>query len=332
MSKPFSQNLLLGGVVVIACLVVGYFVLFYDQADNVAAEPLSKLSLKDIPFDGTKAYEQLKKICAIGTRVSGTPGMTKQQEMLTEHFITLGAKVERQEFEVRHPETGKPVKMANLIVHWHPDRTDRVLLCTHYDTRPFPDRDPRNPRGKFIGANDGASGAALFTELGKEMAKLTGTVGVDFVLFDGEELVYDEKRDRYFLGSEHFAKEYVANPPAHKYRCAVLLDMIGDIDLQIYQEQTSISWEDSRPLVNEIWSTAKKLGVKEFVDRGGSAVNDDHLALHNVAKIPSCDLIDFDYGPHHSFWHTMGDTPDHCSPLSLAKVGWVLNEWLKGQK
>jgi glutaminyl-peptide cyclotransferase len=81
-------------------------------------------------------------------------------------------------------------------------------------------------------------------------------------------------------------------------------------------------------LVKQIWATAARLGVKEFVPWPGDlAVRDDHVALHNVAKIPACDLIDFSYKP----WHTQADTPEHCSPLSLAKVGWVLQEWLKGQ-
>ena len=331
MTRPNGPTMLLGLAIIAAVVSVVYFVVLDDA--NVNAEPLSKFRLKDIPFDGASAYEQLKIICKIGPRISGTPGMAKQQELLTEAFRKQGATIERQEFQVRHPETGQPVMMTNLIIHWHPDRKDRILLCAHYDTRPFPDRDPRNPRGKFVGANDGASGPALFTELGKEMAKLPGNVGVDFVLFDGEELVYEENRDPYFLGSEHFARHYVAKPPGYRYRCAVVVDMIADSDLQIYQEKNNLGWEDSRPLIREIWGTAKKLGVREFVDRPGYEIRDDHLAIHNIAGIPVCELIDFDYGPpRNPYWHTMGDTVDHCSPLSLAKVGWVLTEWIKGQK
>ena len=334
MSKPSGQTLFLGSVIVVSCLLAGYLALFYDQPNNGAAEPnAAKLTLKDIPFDGAKAYENLKKICQLGPRVSGTPGMDKQQEMLTEHFKQLGGQVTRQEFDIRHPETGKPLTMTNLIVTWHPERLDRVLFCCHYDTRPFPDRDQRNKRGKFIGANDGASGAALLMELGKEMPKLTGNVGVDFVFFDGEELIYDDQRDTYFIGSEYFAKKYASDPPAHKYRWGVLVDMVGDADLQLFQEQHGATWPDTRPLVDEIWGTAKKLGVREFIAQKKYDLRDDHISLHDLGKIPTCDVIDFDYGPPGApYWHTMGDTPDHCSALSLAKVGWVLSEWLKGQK
>ena len=149
--------------------------------------------------------------------------------------------------------------------------------------------------------------------------------GVDFVLFDGEELVYDEQRDPYFLGSTWFARQYAAKPPEHKYRWGVVLDMVGDADLQIYQEQHSVTWRNTRPLVNEIWETAERLGVEEFIPRAGYEVQDDHLPLRNIAKIPTCDIIDFDYPA----WHTEDDTPQRCSGASLAKVGWVVYEWLK---
>ena len=181
-----------------------------------------------------------------------------------------------------------------------------------------------NPRGTFVGANDGASGVALLMELAHEMRTLKCGYGVDFALFDGEEFIFDE-RHRYFLGSEYFARQYVKSRPPYRYRWGVLLDMIGDRDLQLYQERYSIGWSDTRPLVEDIWATAERLGVREFVPRRGQMVRDDHLLLHNMGKISCCDIIDFDYPP----WHTQGDTPDKCSALSLAKVGWVIREWLK---
>jgi Zn-dependent M28 family amino/carboxypeptidase len=214
--------------------------------------------------------------------------------------------------------------MANLIVHWHPQRKERILLCTHYDTLPFPMLDPVNPRGRFVGANDGGSGVAVLMELAHEMPRLETNYGVDFVCFDGEEFIF-RTTDRYFLGSEFFARTYAKDPPPYRYRYGVLLDMIGDADLQIYQERNSVSWRDTRPLVDQVWATARRLGVREFIARKGYAVRDDHLPLHNIGKIPCIDVIDFDYPP----WHTQGDTIERCSALSLAKVGWVIREWLK---
>ena len=316
----------------VATLLVAYIV-FFTGAEPTAQPAAQPLQLHQIPVDGRRAYSWLQRICDLGPRVSGTAGMVRQREMLTSHFAQLGGIVEPQNFAVRHPVDGSAVPMTNLVVQWHPDRVERILLCAHYDTRPFPDRDP-NPqlrRGVFIGANDGASGVAVLAELAHHMSTVT-KVGVDFVLFDGEEFIYDDRRDTYFLGSEFFARDYVANAPAYRYRFAVLLDMVGDAQLQIFYERNSVSWRDSAPLVHDIWRTAHRLGVREFIARPRHKVRDDHLQLHNVAGIPSCDIIDFDYprpGFRNSYWHTTLDTPDKCAPLSLAKVGWVVLEWVK---
>jgi Zn-dependent M28 family amino/carboxypeptidase len=249
--------------------------------------------------------------------------MEAQRKLLANHFSKLGAKVRLQKFQGRDPRNGAAVAMANFIVEWHPEAKERIVLCAHYDTLPFPLEDKRNPRGTFVGANDGASGVAVLMELGSAMADLRPQYGVDFVFFDGEEFLFNDKQP-FFQGSEYFARDYVGNPPAYRYRYAVLLDMVGDADLQIYQEVNSVYWADSRPLVEEIWGTAKRLGVREFVPQRKHLVRDDHLALHDIAKIPACDVIDFDYPA----WHTQADRADRCSALSLAKVGWVIREWV----
>jgi glutaminyl-peptide cyclotransferase len=302
-----------------------------DTAQVSAARPRRRSTppATDNPVNGERAYGYLQQICDIGRRVSGTAGMTAQQKLLAAHFTELGAKVALQRFRYRHPQTGAAVNMANLIIEWHPEAQERVLLCAHYDTRPFPDRDPVNPQGEFIGANDGGSGVALLMELGHLMGALDPKhgdrdVGVDFVLFDAEEFVFG-RNDRYFLGSEYFSRDYATQPPAHKYRWAVLLDMVGDADLQIYQERNSLSWRETRPLIRQIWDTAARLGIDEFVARPKHEIQDDHLKLYYTAKIPSCDIIDFDYPA----WHTEADRPEACSAESLAKVGWVMHEWLR---
>ncbi|HVU86293.1 MAG TPA: M28 family peptidase [Pirellulales bacterium] len=326
MNKRVSgQTWFLASVIAASCAAVAYVVLVDAPSRQIsAAGPAKRLSLEKIPFDGTQAYEYLQDICALGSRVSGSPGMIRQQEILREHFEKQGAKVEMQPFRVRHPVEGTAVEMANMIIQWQPDKKDRLLVAAHYDTRPRPDQDPVDPRGPFLGANDGASGVALLMQLGEYVKSLDGKLGVDFVLFDGEEFIFSD-RDEYFLGSTHFAEDYVAHPPGHRYKAGVLLDMIGDKDLEIYQEGNSVDWPASRSVVNSVWAMAKKLGVREFVPRVGVTINDDHIPLNRKAKIPTCDVIDFDY----PYWHTRGDTADKCSALSLAKVGWVISEWLK---
>ncbi len=276
----------------------------------------------EIPFDAQRAYGYLVRICRLGTRVSGSQGMADQQKLLVEHFEKLGAEVRFQSFDAPHPLQGTPVRMSNLIVSWHPKSKERVLLACHYDTRPFPDNDKTNPQGLFLGANDGASGVALYMEMGNQMARLRPTLGVDMVFFDGEELVYG-RTGTYFLGSEHFAKQYRDKPPEHTYRFGVLVDMIGDKNLRIALEKNSLKFAPQ--VTNSLWDTAKSLGVREFVSRVEYEVQDDHLPLNEIAGIPTCDLIDFDY----PYWHTTKDLPQNCSGQSLAKVARVLNVWLQ---
>ena len=172
----------------------------------------------------------------------------------------------------------------------------------------------------------------MLCELGRSVAQLDAAWGVDFVLFDGEEFVFDDRRDPYFLGSTYFAQDLATQPPEHQYRAAILLDMVGDASLELYQERNSLSWPDSRPLVKSIWRTAGRLGVREFIPRARYELRDDHVPLHDIAGIPACDVIDFDYprpGSRLSYWHTMQDVPANCSAESLAKVGWVISAWLQ---
>lgn len=294
------------------------------------AQPVGKRTVNSDKFelDAKRAFGYLVEICELGNRASGTPAMAKQQELLVKHFQKHKGQVKYQTFDAADPKNGAPVRMANLLVHWHPEAKERILISCHYDSRPFPDRDP-NPlvarSGKFIGANDGGSGVALLMELAHVMPSLSPTYGVDFVFFDGEELVYgDGPRDgEYFLGSTYFAKQYRDNPPAHRYVCGVLLDMIGDKTLTIFQEVNS--WNMARAVTESVWAAAERVGVKEFIPRRKHEIRDDHLPLNEIAKIPTCDIIDFDY-PH---WHTSKDLPSACSGTSLQKVGKVLVSWMQ---
>ncbi len=280
-------------------------------------------------FDADRAFGYLTRICDLGSRISGSEGMEQQQQLIAEHFSKLKAQVKFQSFDAPHPQTRQPVRMSNMIVSWDPEAKERVLLACHYDTRPIADRDP-NPQlareGMFLGANDGASGVALFMEMGHHLPGIKPRYGVDFVFFDGEELVYSN-RDPYFLGAEYFSKEYRDHPPKHKYVCGVLVDMIGDKNLELFQEVNSL--ELAPEVTQSVWKTAKKLKVLEFVAKPGFDVRDDHLSLNEIAGIPTCDIIDFEFGPRNAYWHTTKDAPAACSGTSLAKVGRVLLAWLE---
>jgi glutaminyl-peptide cyclotransferase len=309
--------------------------LLMQQVDGRAGQAATQSQPLDTPFDGQRSYQLLQDVCALGPRCSGSAGMLRQQEMLVEYFKKLGGQVRLQKFEMRHPLTGETVPLANLIVAWYPERKERILLACHYDTRPFPDEDPvpARRRGTFVGANDGASGVAVLGELAHHMSRITGKFGVDFVLLDAEEFVFDRSRDEYFIGSDYFARQYASQPPDYRYVVGLLLDMVGDADLQIYQERNSLQY--ARAQVLSFWKTAAGMGVSEFIARPRHDIRDDHLALNDIGHIPTFDVIDFDYprpGARVSYWHTEADTPDKCSAASLAKVGAVVLRWLEQQR
>lgn len=294
------------------------------SSQNATGDESPNAAKPGINLDERRAFGYLEDICKLGPRPSASEGMTKQQELLADHFTKLGAQVGLQQFNTAHPKTGVPVRMTNLIVSWHPQAKERVLLCCHYDTRPFPDRDPYRPKGTFLGANDGGSGVALFMEMGHSLSAIQPTFGVDMIFFDGEEFIFQRDGGKFFLGSEHFAQQYRDRPPPHRYVCGVLVDMIGDKKLTIPIEP--LSQKFAPKVTASIWQTARALGVKEFLSKSHPhEINDDHVPLNEIAKIPTADLIDFDY-PH---WHTTNDKPSQCSGASLVKVGRVLLEWLQ---
>jgi glutaminyl-peptide cyclotransferase len=281
------------------------------------------------PIDGQRAYGYLKKICEIGPRIAGSPENARQRKMVADHFTKMGGQVREQPFQANHPLTGRRVDMVNLIGSWHPERTQRVLISAHYDTRPHPDQeqDPDRAKRPFLGANDCASGVALLMEIAHHLDKIETTWGVDLVLFDGEELVYGDqpRRGEYFLGSWAFARAYARQVERRgnktRYVAGILLDMVGGRDLQIKREPNSM--ESAPGLVQEVWAVARQVDAKSFVNDVGREVKDDHLPL-NEARIPTIDIIDFDY----PFWHKADDSPENCSAESLAEVGRVLTAWL----
>ncbi len=289
---------------------------------------------KPSPIDGDRAFGYLKAICALGPRPAGSAANARQRKLVADHFRKAGGQIREQPFSGQDPLSGRPVAMANLIGSWFSDRHNRILLTTHYDTRPFPDRDPdpEKRRTPFLGANDGASGVALLMEIANHLDDSPTAFGVDLVLLDGEELVYEDAgandMELYFLGSRHFGRTYAADRrskrSSDRYVAAILLDMVGDRDLVIDQEVNSLRLQ--RKLVQEVWTVAAQLKERTFRARVGPEVYDDHLPL-NDAGIPTIDLIDFAYPA----WHTAADLPEACSGVSLEKVGRVVTAWLNSR-
>ena len=325
---------LAGGLLLVLAVALSFSWLFFMQDGSGNAEPVAPQAAKrdgfaadrDNGFQASRAMRYLGEVCKIGPRISGTEGMKRQQKLLEAHFAALDGKVAFQRFTARQKSQKQPVEMANLIVSWHSERPRRIILCTHYDTRPIADQEPdrRKWQEPFVSANDGGTGVALLMEFGHLAKDLTTPVGIDLVFFDGEEYVFNPgpQGDLYFLGSEYFARNYAASRPKRRYEAAILLDMIGGQNAQFPVEQNS--WFKAGALVQELWRIAAQEKCGAFRDALGPEVLDDHLAL-NKAGIPAVDIIDFSY-PH---WHRLSDVPANCAADSLGQVARVLIAWLQ---
>jgi hypothetical protein len=346
---PYFSGLIFGLAVLLSCAWLAFarpwtsqagvpndLVSIQDKESPAADKPARDqfaADRDDAVFDSARAMGYLKEICNIGPRISGSEGMKKQQDLLKKHFEAQGGKVELQTFTARQKSQPRPVEMANIIVSWHPDRQRRVIICSHYDTRPIADQEPDRLKwhDPFLSANDGGSGVALLMELAHQMKDFKTEVGVDFVLFDGEEYIFDPgpDHDKYFFGSEYFADAHAKSRSKRtaggrklEYVGAVLLDMIAGKKPRFPIEPNS--WERAPALVEQLWTIARAQGCELFVVQEGTRVMDDHLAL-NQKGIPAVDIIDFDY----EHWHRLSDVPDNCSGDSMYQVARVLTAWLK---
>lgn len=268
----------------------------------------SKWKRKQNPgFNGERAFQDLKYQVSLGPRIPGTAGQDQILAWMEEILTQNKWEVELQDFEIQ----GKSI--TNLVAS-RGEQDHYILLGAHYDTRIFADRDP-DPSLKeepVPGANDGGSGVAVLLELSRTLPEDL-PVPVQIVFFDAEDNGGIEDWD-WILGSRAYVDHLNIIPSA-----AIIVDMVGDVDLKIYKEHNS-----DQELNEQIWEQAGLLGYeKEFLPEYKFSVLDDHTPFLE-AGIPAVDIIDLDY----PFWHTTQDTVDKVSAKSLQIVGDTLFAWI----
>jgi glutaminyl-peptide cyclotransferase len=268
-----------------------------------------------------RAMEYLEKQVEFGPRVPGSEGHKETLTWLTRTLEMLTDSVELMHFQTLDSYGNLLPPMTNIIARINVDEPVRYLFCAHWDTRPRADyaADTDRRAEPILGANDGASGVAVLLELANVLQQYPPDVGVDIVLFDGEDWGEEGRLQDYFLGAREYAQQRWERPPA----LGVLVDMVGDADLELPIER--ISWQNTPWLVNRVWEAAKTVGARAFVRRVGRSVLDDHVPLIE-AGFPVVNIIDFEY----TYWHTHRDTPDKCSAESLVEVTRVLVAIAKG--
>jgi glutaminyl-peptide cyclotransferase len=264
-------------------------------------------------FDGGAAYRYLIAQCDFGPRVPNTPAHQQALALITTTLDSLGIAVEKEDFQVKDPYSSDTLRLTNVIGRFNPDKSNRLLFCAHWDSRPRSemDADSQKQTQPLPGANDGASGTAVLLQLAKELAALHVEGGVDLVFLDGEDWGRSGDLDYYCLG----AKEFARRADAKAYDYGIVLDMVGDKSQRFFKEEYSVRYEGK--LVDKVWDRAVHLGMSTTFDaRISQPIYDDHLPLL-AASIRTIDIIDFEY----PWWHTTQDTPDKCSPESLGRIG-----------
>ena len=278
------------------------------------------LAAADEPlFDQELAWELLVEQVEIGPRHPWAPGHEETRWWLIERLEPLVDELTLHRFQ-HVPAFGEPLELCNIIGVLNPHAQRRVMIGAHWDTRLYADEDP-NPANRELpvpGANDGASGVAVLLELARVFSEERPEVGVVFVLFDAE----DQGR----LSAMEFAygSRRLADAELLSYDWGVVVDMIGDADLNIHPEGHSLTLAPR--VVESIWDTAAGQGAVGFESEPLHTVTDDHLPLLR-GGLPTIDLIDFDY----DVWHTIDDTPEHCSGDSLGQVGRVLEALIRSE-
>jgi hypothetical protein len=284
-------------------------------------------------FSGDSALAYARVQVEFGPRVPGTAGHRRGGDWIIAQLRARADSVEVQSW-THVTQRGDTLPLRNIIAHFRPQLSERVLYLTHWDTRPIADSDPNlgAKQRPIPGANDGASGVGLFVALADALTKTPPTVGVDLLFVDGEDYGTFEpwedttKNKDVLIGSQYFARTL---PPTYKPIFGVVFDMIGDRALQIYQESHSVN--AAPEVVARVWDAAKELGYSRyFISEVKGPVTDDHLPLiRNGLRV--IDVIDYDYcldggidcggDTSRNLHHTMQDTIDKISAKSLQIVG-----------
>jgi glutaminyl-peptide cyclotransferase len=260
-------------------------------------------------FDGQRAYQDVLAQVAFGPRTPGSQAHAKAIVYIQDELHKAGWQTELQE------TTWQGFAVKNIIAS-RTNESPQIIVGAHYDSRLLADQDPGPGRsGPVPGANDGASGVAVLLEMARTLP--SESIPVWLVFFDAEDNGGLDGRV-WIMGSRAFVAALTVRP-----RAAVILDMVGDADLNIYIERNS----DAK-LITEIWTQAASLGhEQQFIQVIKYSMLDDHTPFLE-AGIPAIDIIDFDY----PYWHTAADTPDKLSSRSLQIVGETVRAWLMAQK
>jgi Zn-dependent M28 family amino/carboxypeptidase len=284
-------------------------------------------------FNADSALYFVKMQTDFGARVPGSKAHAECAGWITNKLSGFTPNVIIQDFKAR-VYNGDLFNGKNIIASFNPDSKARIMLCAHWDSRPFADHDPDPSKRNepVMAANDGASGVGILLELARILKENQPKIGVDIVFFDMEDYgppqdSQNESNENWGLGSQYWSR----NPhiPYYRARFVILLDMVGAKGATFRKEGFSMYHAPDK--VKKVWDVAGELGYQDyFLDEKGGYINDDHYFINEILKIPAIDIIHLDpnssNGSFYEYWHTTGDTFDKIDKETLRVVGEVLTK------
>lgn|SRR5574344_928518 len=292
-------------------------------------------------FNADSAYNYCSVQCDFGPRIMNSEAHDKCGDYIESMFKSFGCTVIRQNATLKGYD-GTALKSCNIIASYRPELATRVLICAHWDSRPWADNDPDSTKWHtpVLAANDGASGVAVMLELARQIQKDKKlAIGVDFICLDAEDWgtpQWSKSQDNastWALGAQYWA----SNPHKKGYeaRFGILLDMVGGQGSQFYREGVSMQYASA--LVDKMWNAARVVGMGSyFPDADGDPITDDHVPINETAHIPTIDIIPYypdckasGFGPT---WHTTNDDMAHIDRNTLKAVGQTLVQLLYSEK
>jgi hypothetical protein len=304
------------------------------SSDPVAATPVGPAFVAD------SAYAYCEQQCAFGPRTMNSAAHDLCGQWIASKFQSFGLTVTTQQADLKGYDV-TTLHATNIIASYRPELSSRILICAHWDSRPWADNDPdeSNWHKPVLAANDGASGIGVMLELARLLPDSL-KVGIDFISFDAEDWGTPQWSDvadqgnTWALGSQYWAA-HLPKQQAKAYRYGILLDMVGGQGAMFYKERLSQQYASS--IVDRVWRAAQVVGFGSmFPMQSGSYITDDHLPINTVAKIPCIDIIPYypaceqsTFGPT---WHTLQDDMAHLDRTTLQAVGQTLIQVLFSEK
>ncbi len=284
---------------------------------------------REVPaFSSERAYDFIEAQVEFGPRVPNSEAHVQTMNYLRDYFRDVAGRQNVFVQEFQQEVYGDTLTMFNLLASFGTQYNDRIMLAAHWDSRPRGEKDPDNPELPILGADDGGSGVGVLMEFASIFAENNLPIGVDIILFDGEDYGMEGDLNNYFLGARHWGN----NPPVPGYnpRFGILLDMVGGVDAKFAKEGYSMQFAPS--LVNQLWKIAGELGYEDmFLNERGGCVADDHVAVYQTTGIPMVNIIHHTAEPNGQvnfppYWHTQNDNMEIIDTETLQAVGDVVLE------